>query len=69
MDAYEIRLLNVRGETVLLYFTQCGSEAQARRSVTEIHNINYARYELWHGTRMICDGERTDSAALDSIAS
>lgn len=56
MDAYEIRLLNARGETILLYFTQSASEADARRSLTDIRNIDYAKYEIWRGMTLLSEG-------------
>jgi hypothetical protein len=56
MDAYEIRLLNAQGETILLYFTQSASEAGARRCLADIRNIDYAKYEIWRGMTLLGRG-------------
>jgi hypothetical protein len=56
MDAYEIRLLNMRGVTILVYFTQSASEAGARRCLADIQKIDYARYEIWRGMTQLSGG-------------
>jgi hypothetical protein len=66
MDAYEIRLLNARGETILLYFTQSASEADARRRLTDIHNVDYVKYEIWRGMTLL--GEGAKDAPPEQIA-
>ena len=58
MDAYEIRLLNAQGETILLYFTQSASEADARRRLADIRNIDYVRFEIWRGMTLLSEGQK-----------
>ena len=58
MDAYEIRLLNARGETILLYFTQSASEAGARRCLADVSKIDYAKYEIWRGLTLLGEGAK-----------
>jgi len=62
MDAYEIRLLNAQGDTILLYFTQSASEAGARRCLADLHKIEYAKYEIWRGMTLLGDGAKATGA-------
>jgi hypothetical protein len=56
MDAYEIRLLNARGDTILLYFTQSATEADARRRLADIRDVDYVKYEIWRGMTLLSEG-------------
>jgi hypothetical protein len=69
MQTYEIRLLNRDGGTVLLYITQCANDGDALDCVRHMKDMDYARYELWDGSRKIGDGPRPDGAAINGSAS
>jgi hypothetical protein len=56
MDAYEIRLLNGRGDTILLYFTQIATEAGVRRRLADIRNVDYVKYGIWRGMTLLGEG-------------
>jgi hypothetical protein len=58
MDAYEIRLLNAQGGTILLYFTQSACEADALRCLAGVHKIDYAKYEIWRGLTLLSEGAK-----------
>lgn len=66
MDAYEIRLLNAQGETILLYFTQSATEADARRRLADIRNVEYVKYEIWRGMTLL--GEGTKDTPPEEVA-
>jgi len=57
MGTYEIRLLNERGESVLIYKTACLDDEHAKETVARIQTP-YARYEIWYGLNLIADGAR-----------
>ena len=59
MSAYELRLLNERGQTVKIYKMAGLNGACADIAITGLPNISYATYEIWKGMEKIGEGPAT----------
>jgi len=56
MVAYEIRFLNERGGMLLLYFTHCASDEDARSRIALAADQDYAQFEIWQDDRKVDSG-------------
>lgn len=57
MDRHEIRLLNERGETALVYLVPCVSDEHAKETVAKM-TTPFARFEIWRGLQKVAEGSR-----------
>jgi hypothetical protein len=56
MSAYEFRFLNERGGMLLLYFTHCLGDDDARARLSIASDVAYARFEIWQDDREVESG-------------
>jgi len=56
MSAYEFRFLNESGGMLLLYYTNCIGDEEARRKVSIAADLAYARFEIWQDDRKVESG-------------
>jgi hypothetical protein len=57
MESHEIRLINERGETSLVYLAQCASDEHAKETLARVE-APFARFEIWRGLQKVAEGER-----------
>ncbi len=53
MSAYEFRFLNERGAMLLVYFTHCLGDEDARARIGIASDLEYARFEIWQDDRKV----------------
>jgi hypothetical protein len=60
MLIYELRLLNVAGETRKRYTLRCEDDATAKLRAANCGDLRFRLVELWCDRKLIYEGARTD---------
>lgn len=58
MSGYELRLLNDRQQTVMIYKMACLNDAHSYATLKGLPDISYSHYEIWKGMEKVCEGPK-----------
>ena len=59
MQEYQLRLENMKGESIFIYQFLCADDESAISKIASVKDVDYQRYEIWRGfDEKIAEGPR-----------
>ena len=59
MQEYQLRLENMKGESIFIYQFLCADDVSAISRIASVKDVDYQRYEIWRGFHeKIAEGPR-----------